>query len=173
MSGRLNLPVKLRTGADLSGQVLFLKGNSIDEAGTKLTIDDDNDRVGILTNSPETELEVNGDTKTEKLGIGIAPTEDLNIYGMAVTRFHDTITLATDAATTTIDLTPGGLILSAAIRVSTEILGIDAADHHLQLGITGTTDKYIDKAHGASLIKKTDMLLAHQTTLKVQKCLSL
>lgn len=67
-----------------------------------------------------------------------------------INRFHDTITLDTGDAETAVGLTPDGVLLSAAIRVSTEIAGLDSADHHIQLGINGTSDKYIDKAQGAA-----------------------
>lgn len=65
-------------------------------------------------------------------------------------RFHDTVTLDTGDAETAVGLTPAAVLLSAAIRVSTEIAGLDSADHHIQLGINGTSDKYIDVAQGSS-----------------------
>lgn len=65
-------------------------------------------------------------------------------------RFYAEVTLATDNAETDVGLTPGAVILSAAIRVSVEIAGLDSADHHIQLGINGAADKYIDVAQGAA-----------------------
>lgn len=63
-------------------------------------------------------------------------------------RFHDTITLDTGDEETDVGLTPAAVIISAAIRVSTEITGLDSANHHIQLGINGSATRYIDVAQG-------------------------
>lgn len=68
----------------------------------------------------------------------------------SLVRWTQTVTLATDGATTTVGLTPGGTIFGASMIVSTAIAGLDSADHHIQLGIAGTVAKYIDVANGAS-----------------------
>ena len=70
--------------------------------------------------------------------------------GMTFTTLRKYVTLDTGDATTTVGLTPNGTIFHAALRVSTAIASLDSADHHIQLGIAGTTDKYIDKANGSS-----------------------
>lgn len=64
--------------------------------------------------------------------------------------FYQEITLDTGGATTNVGLTPNCVIISAAIRVSVQIDGLDAADHHIQLGVAGTTNKYCDAAEGAA-----------------------
>jgi hypothetical protein len=65
-------------------------------------------------------------------------------------RFYAEVTLATDNAETDVGLTPAAVILSAAIRVSVQIDGLDSADHHIQLGINGNASKYIDVAQGGA-----------------------
>ena len=65
-------------------------------------------------------------------------------------RFITTITLDTGDAETDVGLTAGAVIMSAAIRVAGQITGLDSADHHIQLGINGVSNKYIDVAKGAS-----------------------
>jgi hypothetical protein len=91
----------------------------------------------------------------------IAPTTDVQITtpsGQATNigtscnfkRFYAEVTLATDNAETDVGLTPSAVILSGAIRVSEEIAGLDSADHHVQLGINGAADKYIDVAQGSA-----------------------
>jgi hypothetical protein len=102
---------------------------------------------GTLTNSAYTQsatlVQINPADEDDELAIKIGSS-------FRVWRFHQTITLATDGETTAVGLTPAGPILSAAIRVSTAIAGLDEADHHIQLGVAGTTDKYIDVANGSS-----------------------
>jgi len=65
-------------------------------------------------------------------------------------RFYSEVTLATDNAETDVGLTPAAVILTAAIRVSVEIQGLDSADHHIQLGINGSAAKYVDVAQGSA-----------------------
>jgi len=74
----------------------------------------------------------------------------VNTYGCNLKVLKSTVTLDTGDAETSVSLTPSGVILSAAIRVSTAIAGIDSADHHIQLGVNGTSDKYIDVAQGGA-----------------------
>lgn len=69
---------------------------------------------------------------------------------LGVVTFSSTITLSTSAATTATGLTPDGLVLSVAARVAAEIEGLDSADHHLRVGVAGTTDKYVDVANGSA-----------------------
>lgn len=78
-------------------------------------------------------------------------------------RFYSIVTLATDGATTTVGLTPGAVIMAAAIRVSTAIAGLDEADHHIQLGIVGTTDKYVDVANGSAATSIAKNVKGHYT----------
>ena len=70
--------------------------------------------------------------------------------GLSIKKFTDTVTLDTGDAETAVGLTPSATIISAAIRVSTQITGLDSADHHIQLGINGSGDKYIDVAQGGA-----------------------
>lgn len=72
------------------------------------------------------------------------------LRGLNVKRSRAIVTLSTTGATTTVGLTPNAVVMSAAIRVSTQVDGLDAADHHIQLGVAGTTDKYVDVAEGAA-----------------------
>ena len=72
------------------------------------------------------------------------------VGGMRFSETRKLVTLSTSGATTSVGLTPAGVIMHAAIRVSTAIARLDSADPHVQLGISGTTDKYIDKANGSS-----------------------
>lgn len=74
---------------------------------------------------------------------------DLGVIGK-IRRFQKIVTLATDGETTEVGLTPAGVILAAAIRVSTQITGLTSGDNHIQLGVAGTLDKYADAAQGAS-----------------------
>lgn len=62
---------------------------------------------------------------------------------------HSTVTLATDSDTTAV-FTPTGKILHAAHRVSSQITGLDSADHHALLGTAADTDKYGDASQGSS-----------------------
>lgn len=64
--------------------------------------------------------------------------------------FYTTVTLDTTGAETNVGLTPAGPMISAAIRVSTQITGLDSADHHIKLGVSGMTDKYIDVSQGGA-----------------------
>ena len=92
-------------------------------------------------------------------------------------RFKATVTLATDAAETDVGLTPNGILITAAIRVSTEIAGLDEADHHIQLGINGTSDKYIDVAQGGAAttisVNKKGNFLTDYTDTKETSALKL
>jgi hypothetical protein len=65
-------------------------------------------------------------------------------------RFYAEITLATDADFTAIGLTPNAVILSAAIRVSVQITGLDSADHHISLGNSVALNLYCDAAQGGA-----------------------
>jgi len=78
-------------------------------------------------------------------------------------RFYSIVTLATDGATTTVGLTPGAVIMAAAIRVSTAIAGLDSADHHIQLGVAGTTGKYVDAANGSAATSIAKNVKGHYT----------
>jgi hypothetical protein len=111
-----------------------------------LFVDAGNNRVGIANATPSVALDVTGEIKSSSKITG--QSADLSLCN--IKRFHDTVTLATDGAETDVGLTPDGVILSAAIRVSTEIAGLDEADHHIQLGLNGSADKYIDVAQGAA-----------------------
>ena len=77
-------------------------------------------------------------------------TGDNRFGHLEMKRFTDTVTLDTGDAETAVGLTPSATIISAAIRVSTQIDGLDSADHHIQLGINGSADKYIDVAQGGA-----------------------
>jgi hypothetical protein len=66
----------------------------------------------------------------------------------AIKTFHQIITLDITGAETWVGLTPGDNVVAAAIRVDTQIDGLGAADHHIQLGVTGTPTKYCDVAEG-------------------------
>ena len=70
--------------------------------------------------------------------------------GLAVKKFHEVVTLSTAGATTNVGLTPGGVVLHAAVRVATEIAGLDSNNHAVNLGVSGTADKYCDVPHGSS-----------------------
>lgn len=65
-------------------------------------------------------------------------------------RVNKIVTVDTGGATTSTGITPSGQVFAAALRVSTAIAGLDSADHHIQLGVSGTADKYVDKANGSS-----------------------
>lgn len=58
--------------------------------------------------------------------------------------------LATDSDTTDVGLTITGGLIGASIRVGTQITGLDSADHHIKLGIVGTTDLYCDASQGGA-----------------------
>jgi hypothetical protein len=78
-------------------------------------------------------------------------TEQVNLLrGLNIKRFYSIVTLNVAGAETDVGLTPNGLILSACIRVSTQIDDLDNADHHIQLGLNADSDKYIDVAQGAA-----------------------
>ena len=77
-------------------------------------------------------------------------SDNIALGGMTITRTVADVTLATDGATTSTGITPAGVIMGASLIVTTAIAGLDAADHHIQLGVSGTTDKYIDVANGSS-----------------------
>ncbi len=70
--------------------------------------------------------------------------------GMTFNVLRSKVTLDTTDAETNVGLTPTGTIFHAALRVSVAIVDLDSADHHIQLGVSGTTDKYIDKANGSA-----------------------
>lgn len=74
--------------------------------------------------------------------------DNIALGGMTIIKTEATVTLATDGATTSTGITPAGVILGASLIVSTAIAGLDSADHHIQLGVSGTADKYIDVANG-------------------------
>lgn len=64
--------------------------------------------------------------------------------------FHAFVTVDIASDTTTVGLTPAGVIVGVAARVSTQIAGLDAADHTLSLGVVGTIAKYGSVAEGAA-----------------------
>lgn len=68
----------------------------------------------------------------------------------AIKTFHQLVTLSIAADTTTVGLTPAGVVLGAALRVSTQADGLDAADHTIALGVAGTVNKYGSVAQGAA-----------------------
>lgn len=88
--------------------------------------------------------------------IGVSTTDDAEqvdlLRGLGIKRFHGTITLATDNAETDVGLTPAAVIMSAAIRVSTQIAGLGTAlqTHTVSLGINGTAAKYCTATQGAA-----------------------
>ena len=104
-------------------------------------------------------------------------TTSISDFCHQLKRFHATVTLATDGAETAVGLTPAGILLTAAIRVSTEIAGLDSADHHIQLGMNGTADKYIDVAQGGAAttisVNKKGNFLADFTDTKEAAALTL
>lgn len=57
---RLNKTITLRTGADLTGQVLFLNANYVDEAGPTIIIDKPNEKVGLGVLLPTEKLDIDG-----------------------------------------------------------------------------------------------------------------
>lgn len=63
---------------------------------------------------------------------------------------HRILVLSTISAATATGVTPIGRVTGVALRVSTEITGLDAADHSIALGIAGTTDKYGTVSQGAA-----------------------
>ena len=65
-------------------------------------------------------------------------------------RFLAIVTLDTGDAETLVGLTPNAVIMSAAIRVSTQITGLDSANHSIRLGVNGVSNKYINVAQGSS-----------------------
>lgn len=84
-------------------------------------------------------------------GVVDIPSGGLQVgVGLTIVHFTDTVTLDTGDAETDVGLTPNGVILHAAIRVSTAIAGLDSADHHIQLGINGASDRYVDVANGSA-----------------------
>jgi hypothetical protein len=70
--------------------------------------------------------------------------------GLEVLTFHQTIVLSTVSDTTAIGLAPLGPVLLAKYIVASQVTGLDAADHHLKLGVAGTINKYGDVAEGAA-----------------------
>jgi hypothetical protein len=79
--------------------------------------------------------------KPTKLNVGLS----LNF-----SRFYSEITLDTGDAETDVGLTPSAVIVSAAIKVSVQVDGLDSADHHIKLGVSGTTAKYCDASEGGA-----------------------
>jgi len=63
--------------------------------------------------------------------------------------YHEIISVNVASDTTAVT-TIVGSILAAAIRVDEDITGLDSADHHIKLGIVGTTAKYCDAAQGGA-----------------------
>lgn len=76
---------------------------------------------------------------------------------------HKYITLDTADATTSTGITPTGRVQSVQMIVREEITGLDSADHHVQVGVSGTTDKYIDKANGSSATSIAQNIKDHYT----------
>lgn len=68
----------------------------------------------------------------------------------ALKRFLKIVTLNTGGEETDVGLTPNAVIMSAAIRVSTEIQGLDSNNHTINLGLNGNIAKYISVAHGSA-----------------------
>lgn len=77
-------------------------------------------------------------------------SDNIALGGMTINRTVATVTLSTGGATTSTGITPAGTILGASLIVSTAIAGLDSADHHIQLGVSGTANKYIDVANGSA-----------------------
>ena len=126
---------------------------SVDTSGTAVATLTDGDKVvqtlrdGV--GNPLATFRQSGVTFPGTAEIEGALAGDLTFADTAIIKkFSSTVTLATDGATTSVGLTPDGIVLSAAIRVSTAITALDSADHHIQLGVSGTLDKYCDVANG-------------------------
>jgi hypothetical protein len=66
----------------------------------------------------------------------------------AVKTFHQIVTLGA-TATTAVGLTPAGVIIGAAFRVSTQIDGLSPDNHTISLGVAGTVNKYGTATQGA------------------------
>ncbi len=127
--GKLNKSKHLRVGSDLTGPVVILTANETDEAGGVLDVDKTNEFVGIANATPLNQLDIGG------MGIKYVTSDE---------------DVAIDGATTTTTLTPTGQVLGMRISVIDAITGLDSADHHIQIGVSGTTDKYIDVANGSA-----------------------
>ncbi len=86
--------------------------------------------------------------------LDINTTDDAEIFtimrGLPFKRFHATVTLDTIDEESDVGLTPSAVILSAAIRVSTEIAGLDSDNHTINLGVNGDIAKYASVAEGGA-----------------------
>jgi hypothetical protein len=122
--------VGVTTTGDLTSTGAAIDWDLIDNNASALSID-----TGTLSM-----LEFNTTNDAEQLNM---------LRGLQVKRFHAIVTLATDGAETAVGLTPSAVILSAAIRVSTQITGLDSATHTINLGINGAATKYIAVSQGA------------------------
>jgi len=78
------------------------------------------------------------------------PNTTIKLGSLDIVKSSVDVTLATDGATTSTGITPTGTVLAISASVITAIAGLDSADHHYQIGVSGTTDKYIDKANGSA-----------------------
>lgn len=82
---------------------------------------------------------------------GINNFDQVNIGGFKIVSDGvKEITLSTSTATTSTGITVAKTFAGLKSIVSEAITGLDSADHHYQVGVSGTTDKYIDKANGAA-----------------------
>lgn len=126
---------------------------------------------GAVLEDPQTEfgdwvvddLDVGGDLTVGGKVVGTLEVEETLVVGSDVEddvigvvgrgaqiyRFHDTITLATDGETTPTGLdVPGAIILSANIRVATQVAGLASADNEIEL--TDGTTVYASLSQGGS-----------------------
>jgi hypothetical protein len=69
-----------------------------------------------------------------------------------VKMIHQILSVSTIGATTVTGVTPGGMVLGAALRVNTDIEGLDSADHSISLGTAGDADKYGTVSEGVAEI---------------------
>lgn len=72
------------------------------------------------------------------------------LRGLNTKRFRALVTLDITDAETAVGLTPNAVILAAAIRVSTQVTGLDDAVHTISLGINGAATKYCTATNAGS-----------------------
>jgi hypothetical protein len=103
---------------------------------------------GLVASHPQLE---NSDIYEDDTNIGLT-INTLIGRCLHIKVFTTTVTLSTAGATTSVGLTPDGVILAAAIRVATQVTGLTSVDNHIKLGTTNMVDNYNygDLANGSA-----------------------
>jgi hypothetical protein len=116
-----------------------------------------------------------GVDSTGKGGHVLAPYNGSVYFGVAaaaiaknfaIKTFHQTVTLNAGTDATLVGLVPNGVVIGAAIRVSTQITGLSNDIHTISLGIVGTTTKYCTATQAGPAATTIDVnTKAHYTGL--------